>query len=286
MSQETCLDKRQDRMGNSDFAYTYGFQKWEDLLVFLYYKVFFLCFKKEGGEVMLMSAFGLLVATFIMSLKTGLILGMSQRTRKQTILFSLVFGISLGLLVLLFRPMQSLMVEILDKYTFIGSVLMALFLIYLGINGEMDGLNICDTKCQNKKYIAALLPCPLCLIALALTVVLLGPALKLSSTWLGWMTSGVFFVLLLLISFGTRRLINTTNVDPGNILNTFLLFLGVFTLCCSLFIPSLVQSMTAPFSPISLESGRWTLGAITGMFVLLILGYIRRALLERKGEKK
>lgn len=233
-----------------------------------------------------MSVFGLLIATFIMSLKTGLILGMSQRSAKQMVLFSLTFAISLGFLVLVFQPMQSLMVELLDKYTFVGSVLMALFLIYLGIDGEMDGCKVCDVASKNKKYITALLPCPLCLIALALAVILLGPALKLSSTWLGWITSAVFFLMLLAISFGIRKLMNTLTVDTGNILNVFLLFLGSFTLCCSLFIPSLVQSMMAPFSPISLESGRWTLGAVSGMLVLLIVGYIKHALFERKGERK
>ncbi|MEA4988109.1 MAG: DUF2162 domain-containing protein [Anaerovorax sp.] len=233
-----------------------------------------------------MSAFGLLTATLILSLKSGLILGMSQKSVKQILFFSSAFAISLGVLVMFFLPMQSLMVAILDKYTFVGSILMALFLIYLGINGEMNNCSTCDATSNNKKYITVLLPCPLCLIALALAVILLGPALKLSPIWLGWITAGVFFLMLLIISFGIRKLMKTLTVDPETILNTFLLFLGAFTLCCSLFIPSLVQSMMAPFSPISLESGRWTLAAITGMFVLLIIGYMKHVLVERKGERK
>ncbi|WP_324825982.1 DUF2162 domain-containing protein [Sinanaerobacter sp. ZZT-01] len=230
-----------------------------------------------------MSVFGLFIATLILSLKSGLILGMSQRSAKQMVLISLSFAICLGILVLLFEPMQGMMVDILDKYTFAGSVLMALFLIYLGINGEE--CSACSERSTYKNNIIVLLPCPLCLIALALTVILLGPPLKLPPAWLGWATAAIFFILLLLVSFGIRRLMKTISIDAESILNTFLLILGTFTLCCGLFIPSLVQSMATQFSPITLESGRWTLSAVAGMVALLIAGYVKHTFIEKEGER-
>lgn len=235
---------------------------------------------------MLKAILGLVAAIFILSLKTGMILGISQNKVKQIMFFSLIFGIGLELTIMIFYPMQDLMIDILDKYTFIGSTSIAVFLIYLGVNGETNCLKDCNEGRANKKYIAVLLPCPLCLIALALTVILLGPVFDISIPLLGCITSVVFFLMVITISLGTRTLLNKSTIDPEDILNTFLLVLGTFILCCGLFIPSLVQSMTTSFSPITLEAGSWTYVAILSMGSLLILGYIKNMIMERKGGKR
>jgi len=232
---------------------------------------------------LLLAYAGLGAAVLILSLKTGLVLGMSRIKGSQVILASLAFGLNLGIMVMIFIPYQFFLVGLLDKYTFLGSLTMAVFLIYLGVEDQKEtyGKSGCMT---GKKYLMAFLPCPLCLIALALTVTILAQDVILSSKILGWGISGVFSGLLIIIALLYRKLIMVFHVNHVNVLNGFLLFLGVFTLCCGLFIPNFVQSMSMPFTPFVLTSGVWTAWIVLGMAAVSILGYVRYGLQDGKGE--
>lgn len=185
----------------------------------------------------------------------------------------------------LFIPYQDLLVKILDKYTFLGSVSMAVFLIYLGIQKEEKLLTLEKGARVTLKHMLMFLPCPLCMVALALSVILLGPLLNISPEILGWCVSGVFFGLLIAIAFVLQKLMDFFSFGHSSVLNNFLLFLGIVTLSCGLFVPNFVESMSMPSSSLMPQSSVWTGLSVLGVTIIICtIGYLKYTLYDRKGE--
>lgn len=234
---------------------------------------------------MMLVIFGLIVAILVLSLKTGLILGSSWLRTGQIIVVSLIFAVSLFALVVFFAPYQSTLEKILDKYTFAGSLGLALFLLYLGISEEgvipIDG----DVKRSWLKSVPIFLPCPLCLVALALTVMVVAPKMQIKPGILGAGIAVVFAVLLAGIALFSRQVVKAFKVKPQSLLNSVLVFFGIITLSCGLFIPNLVKSMSMQFSPMILSTGCWLGTVFLGMLLVFSLGYLKFNFNLSKGEK-
>lgn len=233
---------------------------------------------------MMLVVLGLAIATLVLSLKTGLILGSSWLRTGQIIVVSLIFAVSLFALVVVFVPYQSMLEKILDKYTFAGSLGLALFLLYLGISEEGVNPTAGDVKRSWLKSAPIFLPCPLCLVALALTVMVVAPKMQIRSGILGASIAVVFAVLLAGIALFSRQVVKTFKVNPQSLLNGVLVFFGIITLSCGLFIPNLVKSMSMPFSPMILSAG--SMGTVFfGMLLVFSLGYLKFNFYLSKGEK-
>lgn len=259
---------------------------------------------------------GLLLATLVLSIKTGLILGASWLGRWELVLTSFLFGSTLYGLVIIFGIHQQTLIAILDRYTFAGALLVAVFLIYLGLHEEKgaegsppsclreenfrsggDGEFVSETVASNNpchflarqlvlgslislalkrlKYALGFLPCPLCLVALAFSVIVANSMVGTGLSRLGLFVAVLFFILVIMSSLAMKRVIQLTGYQPASIFNPLLLFTGLMTLIFALFIPNFVQAMTMPLTPVNIESPRWLAVVLVGLVVLSLVGYLR-----------
>lgn len=228
---------------------------------------------------------GLLVATIILGIKTGLILGTSWLNRRWLVLVSGIFGISLYCLVLAFGAHQQMLVTFLDRYTFVGSLLMAILLIYLGLQQEpKQGCSSSGQPVERAvkpgfrpgqwKFILGFLPCPLCLAALSFSVILISPMVGISLSELGRTIALFFSTLVLVIAVAIRKIVHLIRFNPAAIFNTLLLFIGILTLTFALIIPNFVQSMAMPLTPLTISSPHLVALVLVGMVGLGFWGYI------------
>jgi len=237
---------------------------------------------------------GLLVATLILGIKTGMVLGTSWLSRRWLVLVSGIFGIGLYGLVLVFDVHQQMLVAFLDRYTFIGSLLMAILLIYLGLQQEpgqgcspagQPGEEVVKPgyiqeqktrfKLSRWKYVMGFLPCPLCLAALSLSVILVSPVVDIPLPALGRNVAICFSGLVMFVAVAIRKVVQLTKFNPVVIFNTVLLFTGILTLTFALTIPNFVQSMAMPLTPLALSSPRLVVMVLLGMSGLGLVGYFR-----------
>lgn len=217
---------------------------------------------------------GLLAATVVLGTKTGIILGTSWLSRRFMVLVAAVFGISLYGLVLIFSLHQQLLVQLLDRYTFMGSILMAVLLIYLGLQQGVRRDSRLTGSGGNFKYLVGFLPCPLCLAALAFSVIIISPMVDFSLTKLGWQVALFFTVLVLAVAIATGKLVYIIKFNPAEVFNNVLLFIGIMTIVFALMIPNFVQAMTMPLAPLSIGSPHLVGLVAVGMVVLGVIGYM------------
>ncbi|MBS4031768.1 MAG: DUF2162 domain-containing protein [Clostridiales bacterium] len=218
---------------------------------------------------------GILFALFTLSLKTGAILATSWLGKRQVVIVSAVFGALLFLVAVIILPFTTQVVQLTEQYTFPASLFISGLFIYLGLNERDD---CCGGEEQGKKsdaaYITVFLPCPFCLIAMALSIILFKQQTGLDRLVVDLVISLVFVLILLLVAFGTRWLIARKDINPGRAFNALLLFVGLATATLSLFIPNFVSAAQMDFSPIRVDSWRIMLFALLLMSFLATTGYM------------
>ncbi|MEW6662152.1 MAG: DUF2162 domain-containing protein [Bacillota bacterium] len=220
---------------------------------------------------------GLVTATLVLSLKTGLLLGTSWFSTRFLMLFSAVLASAVLVLAAALGSYQQVLVQWLDDYTFAGTVLMALALIYLGL--QQPGWESSAGRQKNpswRAYFFGLLPCPFCLLALGLSVTLLAPLAGVSTLLLGRNVAALFGLMVLGVSLGVRRLARLTAYDPHRLFNQVLLLTGVGTLVLAFTIPNIVQAMQTPFRPVTIESPHWFGFTAAGLLGVTLWGYFCR----------
>lgn len=222
---------------------------------------------------------GLVVATFVLSIKTGMILGTSWLSNRKLVAVSFLFGCLLYGLVVAFGSAQQILVSFLDRYTFVGAVVVAVFLIYLGLQGEVGQKRV---QC---KYALCFLPCPLCLVALAFSVIVVSSMIGTGLSRLGVCAAVLFSSLVAASSIAVRRLIQLTRCEPTAVFNSLLLFTGLLTLIFAFFIPNLVQAMTMPLGPVQIDSLRWLVAVSAGLGGISLVGYFRYQLFLKERDE-
>ena len=208
------------------------------------------------------------MAALILSIKTGLILGASRLGARALVLTAAGFGGGLFLLTMAFAGRQHLLVEMLDRYTFIGAVLVALALIYLGLQEPAFATPESAGGRGGLSYFLGFLPCPFCMAALAFSVIIIAPLLGVGVPALGRNTAAVFMLLVTAVAFGSRKLISAARWSPAAVFNHLLFFTGVLTLAFALIIPNFVQAMAMPMSPVEVPSP-----GILGASALMLAGF-------------
>ena len=84
--------------------------------------------------------------------------------------FSFLLGSGLWGTSFIFAARVEILAVFIDNYTFLGGILVAVFLLYLSLQMPKR-----ESAKEWKMKFWGLLPCPFCMLALALTVVLLVP---------------------------------------------------------------------------------------------------------------
>ncbi|CAH2212460.1 DUF2162 family putative transporter [Tepidibacter aestuarii] len=232
---------------------------------------------------MFLAFLGMVVSLFILSLKTGLILGASGLNRKIIVFISFIFGFVLYILIIMFTPRMKSISVFIDQYTFEGSMILAGFLIYLGLHEESqfkEDNSLCSKKHGN--HIIAFLPCPFCLIAMAVSVIFFKLQVKVFNGLLELGISLFFIALLIVVAFGTQCMIKRMNIQPGGIFNSVVLFFGIITVALGLFIPNFVNSAQMSFSSMTIDSLKILTMVGVGLAVMSFIGFISYELKNRK----
>lgn len=218
-----------------------------------------------------------------MSIKTGLVLGVSWLSARALILTAAGFGGGLFLITIAFDGRQQLLVEMLDRYTFSGAILVALALIYLGLQEPAFAAPKSAGKRGRLGYFLGFLPCPFCMAALAFSVIIMAPLLRVGVPALGRNTAVFFTLMVIAVAFGSKRLIRVTRWSPAAIFNQLLFFTGVLTLAFALTIPNFVQAMAMPSCPVAIASPRWLALVLLGFSGLGLFGYLQNQINFAKG---
>lgn len=211
---------------------------------------------------------GLLAAALILSIKTGLVLGASWLSARALVLTAAGFGGALFFLTITFAGRQHLLVEMIDRYTFTGAVLVALALIYLGLQDPAFTVANSTGFRGRLSCFLGFLPCPFCMAALAFSVIIMAPLLGVGVPALGRTTAAIYTILAIAVAFGSKKLIKAARWSPIAVFNQLLFFAGVLTLAFALTIPNFVQAMTMPMSPVEVPSPE-----ILGSSVLMLAGF-------------
>ncbi|GAW92499.1 DUF2162 domain-containing protein [Calderihabitans maritimus] len=217
---------------------------------------------------------GLVAAVILLGLKTGLILGSSGLPASFLSLFSAGLGIGLYTLTALFTDHGPVLAHLIERYTFLGGLAMAVILIYLSI--QQPGFTGFDQKktISWRTYGVGLLPCPFCMLALVLWIIIMAPAAGITVSVLGRNTAILFGMLVLATGMGVRQIIRLTGYDPHRIFNRILFLLGSITLLFALTIPNIVKSMKTDFRPITVESPFHLALVAAGLTVIIFWGYL------------
>ncbi|WP_053954845.1 DUF2162 domain-containing protein [Inediibacterium massiliense] len=213
--------------------------------------------------------FTMMFALFVLSVKTGMILGVSSTNKRYMALISFLFSLVLYFLSIFLTSHMKYIAHFIDRYTFVGSMMLSVFLIYLGLHHSSSQKESMGHK------ILAYLPCPFCLLAMSISVMLTKGQLKRTDHLLEMITAILFFVFILLVGFGMKWMIDCLNINPSSIFNSILIFFGIFTLLLGLFIPNYVSAAKMGFSPIKVDSLKILKAVFVGMTGVTSIGFIQ-----------
>lgn len=194
---------------------------------------------------------GIFLSTLLLSIKTGLLLGSSGLRMGMLFICSLLLGGSLWLLTFIFAGRAETLAVFIDNYTFAGGLLVAALLIYLSL--QFPGPNGSSKQKTDTRF-WGLLPCPFCMLAVALTVILLTPQGGAQGINWGLAAAVLFAVLVLAISLLVRQVAKTLCRSTHRLFNGLLFTIGVMTLVFALVIPNITAAMQASLKPLQVEN--------------------------------
>jgi predicted transporter len=229
---------------------------------------------------------GLLVATIVLSIKTGFVLASSRLNGARIAITAFGFGGALLALTIIFKEQQLLLAEILDRYTFSGAIAVSLALIYLGSQDSSAETGSCNRNRAVFKDYLGFLPCPFCTIALAFSVLAIAPVMGMSVIRAGSYSAIAFSVFTTVAALTARKLIGVFKWQPAALFDQLLFFSGVLTLTFALTIPNFVQAMTTPPSPITIDSPALLVLVMALFFALALLGFVNNQARYLKGRDR
>ncbi|MBU4532840.1 MAG: DUF2162 domain-containing protein [Firmicutes bacterium] len=214
-------------------------------------------------------------AIALLGVKSGLLLGSSGLGRSILVIYSLSLGTGLWLLSFLFKDRAATLTVFIDNYTFVGGLLMACLLIYLS-------LQVPSRSCQGGgARLWGLLPCPFCVLALALMVIMLPlPDGGFALNW-GVTVAGVFALLVLAVSLLTRLMAGGLKYATHRLFNGLLFTLGVMTLAFALVTPNVVAVLQVPLEPLEVNALVAGVNLILVMVVVLSGYFIKKRQMGR-----
>lgn len=221
------------------------------------------------------------MAALVLSIKTGLLLASSGLSVPVIILFAAALGTSLYGIAAIFADRGPWLAQFIDHYTFLGGLAIAVFLIYLSLQQpRFDAAK--GKKLSWGAYAVGLLPCPFCILALALGVSILAPAMGVTVTVLGKKMGLLFGFLVLVLSLIFRKVIQIMGFDFQRVFNGSLLILGLMTLLFALTVPNITNTMEMNFSPIVIEEPFQLLIVVGGLLGLIVWGAFSQRLIVKE----
>ncbi|MGQ9558303.1 MAG: DUF2162 family putative transporter [Desulfurispora sp.] len=214
---------------------------------------------------MLLALLALLPATLLLALKSGLLLGTVPLGRRQRWPMAGSLALILLLAALSAEQCHQQLAALVDKYTFHIATLSGVLLLYLAAASRTPA---------GRQIWPALLPCPLCVLALAVSSTLLSTRLQVSAPGLATGTALFYLLVTLSSSWLSQKLLQKWQIDLESALQFLLLALGSFTLFCVFAIPNLVAAMHMPFQPLEIAPPDQLVAVAGASLIILLLGYL------------
>ena len=218
---------------------------------------------------------GLFLAVLVLGLKSGFIMGSSWLNARRIVVAAALFAMSLVILSLVFEYKCTVLAEFIDRYTFGFACATGVLFVYLGLQQPRQ-LSAVPAG-SDFRYWASFLPCPLCVGALAVSIVYTASRLHLNTVFLTVGTSVVFFAISVLAAGALRWALTRLKVDVSGLFHQALLFLGLFTLISAFLIPNIVAVMSEGQNlPVTFVSIGELVYPWLGFLLLLAVGFLKQ----------
>ena len=212
---------------------------------------------------------GLVIATFILSIKTGILLGSSKMSKRGMTVYAALSGVIFISLCIMMKDYCRIVTGLIDRYTFIAGCMTGVFFIFAGYRyDESEGE-------KSKIPFLAYLPCPFCAAALIVSVIYTSEKSGLP-LYVSVISTGLFSSLLVLSSGMIMKVISeSSNVKLTGIFNKLLSILGVFTLLCALILPNITANMQGGYIPPITGSIENLILSTAGFAILFVIGLLK-----------
>lgn len=186
-------------------------------------------------DILALTVIGIMISILVFAVKAGIGCGCSSINRRDILIIAstyLVLSIIIG--IILTRVDISYLLEISSAGIVIHA-LMALLLIGVGVYTSKNWHT--GTDVSHRTFALMSIPCPVCLAALFISIMLLGSSLEMSTAILGLFVGIVFFVAVVVSSLTLRKLEKGPDT-LGNIMT----FLGIFYLLGAIIAPAYIKT--------------------------------------------
>lgn len=186
-------------------------------------------------NILALTVIGIMISILIFAVKAGIGCGCSTIHKKDILIIAstyLVLSTIIG--IILTRVDISYLMEISSAGVAIHAM-MALLLIGVGIYTSKNWYTGKDVS--HRTFALLSIPCPVCLAALFISIMLLGSSLEMSTAILGFIVGIVFFVAVIVSSLTLRKLEKGPDT-LGNIMT----FLGIFYLIGAIIAPAYMKT--------------------------------------------
>ena len=178
---------------------------------------------------------GILIGIFIFGLKTGVGCGFSTVGKKEVLTLASGYFIISVILGSFVEIIDQSYLEAVADLGVVLHVLIALILIGAGIYTQKKWS--CGQDVSKKTFIAISVPCPVCLVALFVSCMILASTLAISGWKIGILVGSVFFISVISSTWVFRKMKKTPE-DLG----TAMMFLGIFYLLGAMVVPAYIRA--------------------------------------------
>ncbi|MBP2031192.1 putative transporter [Methanohalophilus levihalophilus] len=186
-------------------------------------------------DILALKVIGVLISILVFAVKAGIGCGCSTIHKRDILLIAssyLVMATIIG--IILTRVDISYLMEISSAGIAIHA-LMALLLIGVGVYTSKNWHSGKDVS--HRTFALLSIPCPVCLAALFISIMLLGSSLETSTAILGFAVGIVFFAAVIVSSLTLRKLEKGPDT-LGNIMT----FLGIFYMLGAIIAPAYMKT--------------------------------------------
>jgi predicted transporter len=214
---------------------------------------------------------GILASVLVFGIKIGLASGMANFSKKIITIIAASYGIGVYLIARIASMYSTEITEFVYGNNSAFYLIMAVIMIIAGV------LTVREWKVHEKNTsqataIAIIAPCPCCFMSIVVSVLLVAPTVGLGVNDLSpYVAIALFFTIL--ISYFVSGLVMRIIKKPYPvILGNFMLFLGLYFLVSSLFLPNIAAAFQNNMGSIIIANTNLILWAVAIFVFFVVVG--------------
>ncbi len=213
--------------------------------------------------------FGIIAAVVIFGIKIGLAMGFAGIKHKTGALIILGYGVGLTTLSLICQPYTNQIYQLVYGYSSAIFAVIAFIILITGFETvrqwKQTGRDYGTATCM-----AMVAPCPCCFGAILASIILVSPAMGLTSILLG-----VYSSLGLMLIMGTTYILSRSIVKFINkpfplIIGNFMIFMGLYFILAIMILPNMVYVTQG--TSITIQSTSYLIYMLIAVILLMGLG--------------